>query len=143
MYIQIMCCVLGCLKLRETNLPRIFSELCLFPTYTVLNKTIQLYVASNILYTVFVLTQGVFSLKKSFFEPRYILLLPTQLEKYINHLKSLEVYTPAQTDVEVSLVELYANTNSQRPRFFDYVIPCGIRKKELLFIKILFVIPYI
>lgn len=98
-----------------------------------LNKTIQLKVAS-IIYTVFVLTQGVFSLKKSYFEPRYILLLPTQLEKYINRLKSLEVYTPAQIDVEVSRVELYANTNSQRPRFFDYVIPCGIGKKT--FIKI-------
>ncbi|XP_024861402.1 leucine-rich repeat and guanylate kinase domain-containing protein isoform X2 [Kryptolebias marmoratus] len=68
--------------------------------------------------------EGVFSLKKSYFEPQYILLLPTQLEKYINHLKSRELYTPAQIDVAASRVELYANTNKQRPGFFNYVIPC-------------------
>uniref|UniRef100_A0A3Q3AVQ0 Leucine-rich repeats and guanylate kinase domain containing n=1 Tax=Kryptolebias marmoratus TaxID=37003 RepID=A0A3Q3AVQ0_KRYMA len=79
--------------------------------------------------------EGVFSLKKSYFEPQYILLLPTQLEKYINHLKSRELYTPAQIDVAASRVELYANTNKQRPGFFNYVIPCelaSIRKREQL-----------
>lgn len=69
--------------------------------------------------------QGVFSLKKSVFEPRYILLIPTHVEKYMGHLKGRGLYTPAQIDTAVSRLELYANTNRQQPGFFDYVIPCG------------------
>ncbi|XP_042258702.1 leucine-rich repeat and guanylate kinase domain-containing protein isoform X1 [Thunnus maccoyii] len=68
--------------------------------------------------------EGVLSLKNSHFEPRYILLIPTQLEKYTGHLKSRGLYTPAQVDMAVSRIELYANFNRQRPGFFDNVIPC-------------------
>ncbi|XP_045928521.1 leucine-rich repeat and guanylate kinase domain-containing protein isoform X3 [Micropterus dolomieu] len=68
--------------------------------------------------------EGVFSLKNSYFEPRYILLIPTQVEKYIGHLKSRDLYTPAQIDMAVSRVELYVNTKRQRLGFFDNVIPC-------------------
>ncbi|XP_035466252.2 leucine-rich repeat and guanylate kinase domain-containing protein isoform X2 [Scophthalmus maximus] len=68
--------------------------------------------------------EGVFSLKKSVFEPRYILLIPTHVEKYMGHLKGRGLYTPAQIDTAVSRLELYANTNRQQPGFFDYVIPC-------------------
>ncbi|XP_040005488.1 leucine-rich repeat and guanylate kinase domain-containing protein [Xiphias gladius] len=68
--------------------------------------------------------EGVFSLKNSYFEPRYILLIPTQVEKYTGHLKSRGLYTPAQIDMAVSRIELYTNTNRQRPGFFDNVIPC-------------------
>ncbi|XP_068163378.1 leucine-rich repeat and guanylate kinase domain-containing protein [Antennarius striatus] len=68
--------------------------------------------------------EGVFSLKKTYFEPRYILLIPTQVEKYTNHLKGRDLYTPAQIDMAVSRVELYANTNRQQPGFFDNVISC-------------------
>uniref|UniRef100_A0A3Q2G5Z3 Guanylate kinase-like domain-containing protein n=1 Tax=Cyprinodon variegatus TaxID=28743 RepID=A0A3Q2G5Z3_CYPVA len=42
--------------------------------------------------------QGVLSLKKTYFEPRYILLIPTQMEKFISHLKSLKLHPPAQID---------------------------------------------
>ncbi|XP_006780779.1 leucine-rich repeat and guanylate kinase domain-containing protein isoform X3 [Neolamprologus brichardi] len=68
--------------------------------------------------------EGVFSLKKTYFEPRYILLIPTQAEKYIGHLKARGLYTHAQMDAAVSRIELYANTNRQHPGFFDNVIPC-------------------
>ncbi|XP_051247919.1 leucine-rich repeat and guanylate kinase domain-containing protein isoform X2 [Dicentrarchus labrax] len=68
--------------------------------------------------------EGVFSLKNSYFEPRYILLIPTQLEKYMDHLKSRDLYTQAQIDTAVSRIVLYANTNRHRPGFFDNVIPC-------------------
>ncbi|XP_068442299.1 leucine-rich repeat and guanylate kinase domain-containing protein isoform X2 [Clinocottus analis] len=68
--------------------------------------------------------EGVLSLKNSYFEPRYILLIPTQVEKYIGHLKSRGLYTAAQIDVAMSRVELYGNTNRQRLGFFDNVIPC-------------------
>ncbi|KAM9846060.1 leucine-rich repeat and guanylate kinase domain-containing protein [Aulostomus maculatus] len=67
--------------------------------------------------------EGVLSLKNSYFEPRYILLIPTQVEKYIGHLQSRELYTSAQIDMAVSRIELYAKFNRQRPGFFDNVIP--------------------
>ncbi|KAG7233845.1 hypothetical protein INR49_006522, partial [Caranx melampygus] len=69
--------------------------------------------------------EGVFTLKNSYFEPRYILLIPTQVEKYMGNLKSRDLYTEAQIDMAVSRIELYANTNRQRPGFFDNVIPCA------------------
>uniref|UniRef100_A0A672GZP9 Leucine-rich repeats and guanylate kinase domain containing n=1 Tax=Salarias fasciatus TaxID=181472 RepID=A0A672GZP9_SALFA len=69
--------------------------------------------------------EGVFSLKNTYFEPRYILLIPTQLEKYRDHLTGRGLYTAVQIDAAVSRVELYANTNRQRPGFFDNVIACG------------------
>ncbi|XP_030295321.1 leucine-rich repeat and guanylate kinase domain-containing protein isoform X2 [Sparus aurata] len=68
--------------------------------------------------------EGVLSLKNSYFEPRYILLIPTQVEQYMNHLKSRGLYTPAQIDMAVSRLELYAKTNRTRLGFFDNVIPC-------------------
>lgn len=72
-----------------------------------------------------VLLQGVLSLKKSYFEPRYILLIPTQVESYISRLSSRGLYTPAQMKAAVSRIELYAATNRQHPGFFDLVIPTG------------------
>ncbi|KAK2883060.1 leucine-rich repeat and guanylate kinase domain-containing protein isoform X2 [Channa argus] len=68
--------------------------------------------------------EGVFSLKKCYLEPRYVLLFPTHVEKYAERLKARGLYTPAQIDMAVSRIELYANTNRQRPGFFDNVIPC-------------------
>lgn len=74
------------------------------------------------------------SLKNSYFEPRYILVIPTQVERYTGHLKRRDLYTPAQIDMAVSRIELYANTNRQRPGFFDNVIPCGTAKKKKHFV---------
>ncbi|KAM3859023.1 leucine-rich repeat and guanylate kinase domain-containing protein [Diretmus argenteus] len=68
--------------------------------------------------------EGVLSLMNSHFEPRYVLLIPTQVEQYTSHLRSRDLYTPAQIDYAVARIELYANTNRRRPGFFDNVIPC-------------------
>ncbi|XP_054608724.1 leucine-rich repeat and guanylate kinase domain-containing protein isoform X2 [Dunckerocampus dactyliophorus] len=68
--------------------------------------------------------EGVLSLKKSIFEPRYILLIPTLPEKYTANLLSRSLYTPAQIEMAVSRIELYADINRKRPGFFDNVIPC-------------------
>ncbi|KAM3588195.1 uncharacterized protein V6R79_023856 [Siganus canaliculatus] len=68
--------------------------------------------------------EGVFSLKQSYFEPRYILLIPTQVEQYTSHLKSRGIYTPAQIDTAVSRIELYSNINRHRLGFFDNVVTC-------------------
>ncbi|XP_015259340.1 PREDICTED: leucine-rich repeat and guanylate kinase domain-containing protein-like, partial [Cyprinodon variegatus] len=68
--------------------------------------------------------EGVLSLKKTYFEPRYILLIPTQMEKFISHLKSLKLHPPAQIDFALKRVALYINTSEQRPGFFNNIIPC-------------------
>ncbi|XP_040928280.1 leucine-rich repeat and guanylate kinase domain-containing protein isoform X3 [Betta splendens] len=68
--------------------------------------------------------EGVFSLKRCCFEPRYILLFPSKAEKYRDRLKSRGLYTPAQIEKAVSRLDVYAKTNIQRPGFFDNVMPC-------------------
>nr|XP_040031028.1 leucine-rich repeat and guanylate kinase domain-containing protein isoform X1 [Gasterosteus aculeatus aculeatus] len=68
--------------------------------------------------------EGVLSLKNSHFEPRYILLIPTQVEKYLDNLKSRGLDTTTQIELAMSRVELYASTHRQRLGFFDNVIPC-------------------
>ncbi|XP_061768228.1 leucine-rich repeat and guanylate kinase domain-containing protein [Nerophis ophidion] len=68
--------------------------------------------------------EGVLSLKKSIFEPRYIVLLPTLREKYRNTLGTRNLYTPAQIETAVSRIDLYTDFNRKRPGFFDNVIPC-------------------
>lgn len=73
-------------------------------------------------------SQGVLSLKNSYFEPRYILLIPTQVEQYTRHMRMRGLYTRTQIDTAVARIKLYANINRQRPGFFDNVIPCGTAK---------------
>ncbi|KAM6895743.1 LOW QUALITY PROTEIN: leucine-rich repeat and guanylate kinase domain-containing protein [Xenentodon cancila] len=76
--------------------------------------------------------EGVFGLKKSCFEPQYILLIPNQVKTYKEHLGNRGLYTPAQIDVAVSRVDLYTSINTQRPGFIDKIIPCGTRKKHIV-----------
>uniref|UniRef100_A0A096LRN0 Leucine rich repeats and guanylate kinase domain containing n=1 Tax=Poecilia formosa TaxID=48698 RepID=A0A096LRN0_POEFO len=66
--------------------------------------------------------EGIFSLKKSCFKPRYILLIPTAIEKFIIHMKSTNRYTKPQIDLAVQRVPLYSKTNEERKGFFDNVI---------------------
>ncbi|XP_037315692.2 leucine-rich repeat and guanylate kinase domain-containing protein [Pungitius pungitius] len=68
--------------------------------------------------------EGVLSLKNSHFEPRYILLIPTRVDKYTENLKSSGLDTAAQIEQAMSRVELYASTHRHRLGFFDNVIPC-------------------
>ncbi|XP_051911427.1 leucine-rich repeat and guanylate kinase domain-containing protein isoform X2 [Hippocampus zosterae] len=68
--------------------------------------------------------EGVLSLKKSIFEPRYILLIPTIAENYKAMLRSRNLYTDAQIEAALSRIELYDNFNRERPGFFDNVIRC-------------------
>uniref|UniRef100_A0A4W5LAF5 Guanylate kinase-like domain-containing protein n=1 Tax=Hucho hucho TaxID=62062 RepID=A0A4W5LAF5_9TELE len=68
---------------------------------------------------------GVFSLKNSHFEPRYILMIPTDKEQYSMRLRTRALYTRTQIDTAVARVDTYALINRERPGFFDHVIPCG------------------
>ncbi|KAI5618023.1 leucine-rich repeat and guanylate kinase domain-containing protein isoform X2 [Silurus asotus] len=73
--------------------------------------------------------EGVFSLKTSHFEPRYILLIPTNTESYVSHMKTRGFYTNDQINKAVSRIDLYAKTNRERPGFFDSVILSDNRKE--------------
>ena len=79
-----------------------------------------------------VFLQGVLSLKKSCFKPQYILIIPTRVETYTDHLNSRGLYTRAQIDVAVSRVELYNSFNAQRPGFFDKVLPGGTKRQQFI-----------
>ncbi|XP_038843611.1 leucine-rich repeat and guanylate kinase domain-containing protein-like [Salvelinus namaycush] len=68
--------------------------------------------------------EGVFSLKNSHFEPRYILMIPTDKEQYGRRLRTRALYTRTQIDRAVARVDTYALINRERPGFFDNVIPC-------------------
>ncbi|XP_028811369.1 leucine-rich repeat and guanylate kinase domain-containing protein isoform X2 [Denticeps clupeoides] len=73
--------------------------------------------------------EGVLSLKKSRFEPRYVLLIPTSTESYTHCLRHRQLYTQAemQLDAAVSRIDLYGRVNRERPGFFDIVIPSDDR----------------
>ncbi|XP_072529001.1 leucine-rich repeat and guanylate kinase domain-containing protein isoform X2 [Salminus brasiliensis] len=67
--------------------------------------------------------EGVYSLKNSYFEPRYILLIPTSTEGYISRMKARGLYSNTQIDTAVSRIDLYIRVNREQPGFFDSVIP--------------------
>ncbi|XP_066524596.1 LOW QUALITY PROTEIN: leucine-rich repeat and guanylate kinase domain-containing protein [Hoplias malabaricus] len=73
--------------------------------------------------------EGVCSLKNSYFEPRYILLIPTSTEEYISRMKTRGLYSSNQIDTAVSRIDLYIKTNRERPGFFDSVIPSDVREE--------------
>ncbi|XP_053506483.1 leucine-rich repeat and guanylate kinase domain-containing protein isoform X2 [Ictalurus furcatus] len=73
--------------------------------------------------------EGVFSLKTSHFEPRYVLLIPTRTEDYISHMKARGFYTEGQIEKAVSRIDFYAKINRERPGFYDSVILCDDRKE--------------
>ncbi|XP_027016131.2 leucine-rich repeat and guanylate kinase domain-containing protein isoform X1 [Tachysurus fulvidraco] len=79
--------------------------------------------------------EGVFSLKTSYFEPRYVLLLPTKTDDYILHMKARGFYTNAQIEKAVSRIDLYAKINRERPGFFDSVILSDDRKQAYSALK--------
>uniref|UniRef100_A0A3B5ME94 Guanylate kinase-like domain-containing protein n=1 Tax=Xiphophorus couchianus TaxID=32473 RepID=A0A3B5ME94_9TELE len=82
--------------------------------------------------------QGVFSLKKTCFRPRYILLIPTEIETFITHMKSTNRYTQSQIDLAVQRVPLYSKTNEERPGFFDNVIPSGKMQRKMYLCSVCF-----
>ncbi|CAH2275482.1 leucine-rich repeat and guanylate kinase domain-containing [Pelobates cultripes] len=66
--------------------------------------------------------EGVRSLKNSYFEPRYILLLPMNKEKYEGWLRRKGLFTRPEIDVAVSRVDMYIKIHQDCPGYFDAVI---------------------
>ncbi|XP_055046537.2 leucine-rich repeat and guanylate kinase domain-containing protein isoform X2 [Misgurnus anguillicaudatus] len=79
--------------------------------------------------------EGVYSLKKSYFEPRYVLLIPTNVDNYICCLKARGFYSNAQMETAVSRIDLYAKINREKPGFFDNVISCDDRTEAYKTLK--------
>ncbi|XP_061494068.1 leucine-rich repeat and guanylate kinase domain-containing protein isoform X2 [Rhineura floridana] len=66
--------------------------------------------------------EGVRSLKNSYFEPRYILLIPMNKEKYGGHLRRKGLFSRAEIDEAICRVDMYIKLNQDFPGFFDAVI---------------------
>lgn len=69
--------------------------------------------------------QGVRSLKYSYFEPRYILVVPMNKEKYEGYLRRKGLFSRAEIEFAVSRVDLYIKINHNFPGYFDAVINAG------------------
>ncbi|XP_027247217.1 leucine-rich repeat and guanylate kinase domain-containing protein isoform X2 [Cricetulus griseus] len=66
--------------------------------------------------------EGVRSLKYSYFEPRYILVVPMDKEKYEGYLRRKGLFSRAEIDFTVSRVDIYIKMNRKFPGYFDAVI---------------------
>ncbi|KAM4748922.1 leucine-rich repeat and guanylate kinase domain-containing protein [Rhinophrynus dorsalis] len=66
--------------------------------------------------------EGVRSLKNSYFEPRYILIVPMNKEKYEGWLRRKGLFTRPEIEVAVSRVDMYIKINQDFPGYFDAVI---------------------
>ncbi|CAJ0957884.1 unnamed protein product [Ranitomeya imitator] len=66
--------------------------------------------------------EGVRSLKNSYFEPRCILLLPMNKEKYEGWLRRKGLFSRPEIDVALSRVDMYMTIHQDHPGFFDAVI---------------------
>uniref|UniRef100_A0A452UHR7 Leucine-rich repeat and guanylate kinase domain-containing protein n=1 Tax=Ursus maritimus TaxID=29073 RepID=A0A452UHR7_URSMA len=66
--------------------------------------------------------EGVRSLKFSYFEPRYILVVPMNKEKYEGYLRRKGLFSRVEIEFAVSRVDLYVETNQKFPGYFDAII---------------------
>ncbi|ETE57128.1 Leucine-rich repeat and guanylate kinase domain-containing protein, partial [Ophiophagus hannah] len=68
------------------------------------------------------LSKGVRSLKNSYFEPRYILLIPVNKEKYGGHLRRMGLFSRPEIEEALCRVDMYTGVNQDFPGFFDAII---------------------
>eukprot|EP00062_Callorhinchus_milii_P006640 gi/632947404/ref/XP_007889028.1/ PREDICTED: leucine-rich repeat and guanylate kinase domain-containing protein [Callorhinchus milii] len=66
--------------------------------------------------------EGVRSLKKTYLEPRYILLIPLDKEEYKRRLWLRGMTHKSEIDVAISRVDTYIKMNQDHPGYFDSVI---------------------
>ncbi|XP_021093253.1 leucine-rich repeat and guanylate kinase domain-containing protein isoform X5 [Heterocephalus glaber] len=66
--------------------------------------------------------EGVRSLKFSYFEPRYVLVVPMNKEKYEGYLRRKGLFSRAEIEFAISRVDLYIKINQKFPGYFDAVI---------------------
>ncbi|XP_068859918.1 leucine-rich repeat and guanylate kinase domain-containing protein isoform X2 [Aphelocoma coerulescens] len=66
--------------------------------------------------------EGVRSLKKTYFKPKYILLVPKDKGKYEQHLRRTGLFSRPEIEEAVSRVDMYLQINQDFPGYFDAVI---------------------
>ncbi|XP_041059070.1 leucine-rich repeat and guanylate kinase domain-containing protein [Carcharodon carcharias] len=66
--------------------------------------------------------EGVRSLKKTYLEPRYILLIPMKREEHEKRLQLRGLYSKSHIDFALSRIENYIRINQDYPGYFDAVI---------------------
>ncbi|XP_036905066.1 leucine-rich repeat and guanylate kinase domain-containing protein [Sturnira hondurensis] len=66
--------------------------------------------------------EGVRSLKYTYFEPRYILVVPMDKKKYEGYLRRKGLFSRAEIEFAVSRVDPYIKVNQEFPGYFDAVI---------------------
>ncbi|XP_030072925.1 leucine-rich repeat and guanylate kinase domain-containing protein isoform X2 [Microcaecilia unicolor] len=66
--------------------------------------------------------EGVRSLKNTYFEPRYILVVPMNKEKYEGSLRRKGLFSRPEIELAVSRVDMYMQINQDLPGFFDAAV---------------------
>ena len=66
--------------------------------------------------------EGVLSFKKSFFEPRYLLVLPKSEQVHEERLRDFYQMTDDEVSYVLSRRKMYMEINQEKPGFFDQVI---------------------
>ena len=72
-----------------------------------------------------VLLQGVLTLKKTHFAPRYVLILPMSSEAHEQRLRSRNMYSDAHIADILKRTDMYTDYNQEHPGFFDFMINSG------------------
>ena len=66
--------------------------------------------------------EGVLTLKNTYFEPRYVLVMPLNSEDHERRLRERAIYTEEQIQKTLKKAELYVKQNQDHPGFFDMMI---------------------
>ncbi|XP_019365177.1 PREDICTED: leucine-rich repeat and guanylate kinase domain-containing protein isoform X3 [Gavialis gangeticus] len=66
--------------------------------------------------------EAVRSLKNSYFEPRYILLVPMNKERYEGHLRRKGIFSRPEIEEAITRVDMYIKINQDSPGYFDAII---------------------
>ncbi|XP_013087335.2 leucine-rich repeat and guanylate kinase domain-containing protein-like [Biomphalaria glabrata] len=66
--------------------------------------------------------EGVMTLKKTFFEPRYVLVTPLNPEIHERRLRQKGIYSEEHIKRTLKRVDLYVKQNQEHPGFFDMMI---------------------
>ena len=72
------------------------------------------------------LRQGTLTLKNTYLEPRYVLLLPETRDGHERRLLEKGVYTAEQVQLTLDRAEFYAQFNGQHPGYFDTTVSAGM-----------------
>ncbi|CAH1782663.1 unnamed protein product, partial [Owenia fusiformis] len=67
--------------------------------------------------------EGVLTLKNTYFEPRYVLIMPLDPVAHEKRLRDRGIYSEVQIEDMLKRAEMYIEHNQTHPGFFDMMIP--------------------